>query len=349
MFDDWMLMVHGFVNGVFDHQEGPRGDEKWFTESMLMAVGRRTLGPGVLGLRGMFSLDPTMGKNGYPLLLQSGETADGRTPLIDRQHPHDLFMEMAASYRVPLAGDASAFGYFGLPGEPALGPPVFMHRFSGMDNPEAPISHHWLDSSHVTFGVATLGLVWRDWKLDGSIFTGREPNQYRWDIDEPRFDSQSVRLAFNPTPEWALQTSYGHIVSPESLEADVDQDRITASAMHHRRFGENDWQTTFAWGQNRNRPGSTLDAFLLESAVRLRRRHTIFGRLERVDKDELAEGTFTVHKLSVGYVHDFPSFHRAQPGLGGVVALDLLPAVLRPTYGGGTPSSITLFARLKLN
>jgi hypothetical protein len=140
---------------------------------MLMGMAEHPLGRGTFGIRTMLSLEPaTIGKSGYPELLQTGETADGKTPLIDRQHPHDLFMELAASYSLQLGEAGSAFAYFGYPGEPALGPPTFMHRFSGMDIPEAPITHHWLDSTHITFGVATLGYVWRQFKVDGSIFTG---------------------------------------------------------------------------------------------------------------------------------------------------------------------------------
>lgn len=149
MIGPWSTMWHGFVNLVYDHQDGPRGDDKSFGQSMLMGMGQRRLGQGTLGLRGMISLDPLMGKSGYPLLFQTGESADGRTPLIDRQHPHDLFMELAASYSLPLSADSAVFGYIGLPGEPALGPTAFMHRFSAMDNPEAPLTHHRLDATHL--------------------------------------------------------------------------------------------------------------------------------------------------------------------------------------------------------
>src|SRR5580765_3870890 len=150
---------------------------------MGMAMARRTLGPGSLGLRSMISVEPaTIGKVGYPLLLQTGETADGRAPLIDRQHPHDFFMELAASYSHRLSEHSSLFAYVGLPGEPALGPPAFMHRFSGEDNPEAPISHHWLDSTHIAFGVVTVGYVLGGLKIEGSVFRGREPDQSRYNI-----------------------------------------------------------------------------------------------------------------------------------------------------------------------
>jgi len=171
------------ANAVYDHQGGPRGDTKTLSTSMLALMAQRPLSDGTLGLHAMVSLDPLMGKRGYPELLQTGETADGQNRLIDRQHPHDLFMELAASGSLPLSGDSSVFGYLGLPGEPALGPPAFMHRLSAVDNPEAPISHHWLDSTHITYGVVTVGYVFRNIKLEGSAFHGREPDQNRYDIE----------------------------------------------------------------------------------------------------------------------------------------------------------------------
>jgi len=47
-------------------------------------------GDALFGFRVMGSIEPVMGRSGYPLLLQTGETADGTTPLLDRQHPHDV-------------------------------------------------------------------------------------------------------------------------------------------------------------------------------------------------------------------------------------------------------------------
>src|SRR4051812_44361438 len=172
---DWSVMTHGWINLNYDRQAGPRGGEKTFVSGMLMAMAQRPLGDGTFGVRAMLSPEPFMGPSGYPLLLATGETADGRTQLVDRQHPHDLFMELAATYSYNLSSTSSLFVYGGLPGEPALGPPAFMHRTSGMDNPEAPISHHWLDSTHIAFGVVTGGLVLNNWKFDASSFRGREP------------------------------------------------------------------------------------------------------------------------------------------------------------------------------
>jgi hypothetical protein len=351
----WQTMVHGYLDTIYDHQGGPRGDDKSFSASMLMLMAQRPLGNGTFGLRGMFSLDPLMGKAGYPLLFQTGETADGRTPLIDRQHPHNLFMEMAASYSVPLGERDSTYIYAGLPGEPALGPPAFMHRLSGIDNPEAPITHHWLDSTHSTNGVVTLGYVRGDLRVEGSVFHGREPDQYRYRIEPGALDSQSVRLSYNPTQNWSLQVSHGRIKSPEALAPDVDVRRTTASASYNARLARGLWQTTAAWGRNASQPGKSLNGYLVESAVTLDDLHTFFGRLERVAKDELfddgapqAGQTFAVSKLSLGYIRDFTLATHLKLGVGALVSAYSTPNSLDSVYGAH-PTSYMIFARLKLD
>lgn len=351
---DWTTMIHGYANLIHDDQGGPRGDTKDFSTSMLMLMGWRPLGEGTLGLRSMVSADPLMGRNGYPLLLQTGETADGNTRLIDRQHPHDLFMELAATYSLPVSENGSVFGYAGLPGEPALGPPAFMHRQSGADNPEAPISHHWLDSTHITYGVVTLGYVVGRIKLEGSVFHGREPDQYRYNIETGQLDSTSVRLSYNPTPNWSMQISRGHLASPEALEPDVNVNRTTASVMYNRAAQFGNWQTTLAWGRNASSNGTSTDSWLLESAISFLGAHTVFGRLERADKNELFEEgsplsgeTFDVGKLSLGYVYDFPATEHFKVGIGGLVSKYALPRSIEPVYGSD-PTSFMLFARVKI-
>jgi hypothetical protein len=342
MGDVWMFMEHGFVNAIFDHQDGPRGADKTFAESMLMLMAQRDAGPGTLGLRTMFSLDPLMGKRGYPLLFQTGETADGVTPLVDRQHPHDAFMELAASYSIPVGHDGAVFGYAGLPGEPALGPPAFMHRFSGMRDPEAPLTHHWLDSTHVTFGVATLGASAGPWKIEASSFNGREPDQDRWNIEVRGFDSWSARLSWNPSPHWAAQVSYGDLESPEQLEPDIRVRRTTASATWQASTSAGPWGTTLAWGQNlRTGPGVSerLPGWLLESTLVAAQKHTFFGRLEQVRNNEwlqagpLAGDAFTIRKLTLGYIFDFAKTGSVKWGLGGLVGVYQEPAVLDSIYG----------------
>jgi hypothetical protein len=354
MGDDWMTMVHGYVDQVHDHQGGPRGGTKDFTESMLMLMAQRPWADGTLALHGMFSLDPFMGKDGYPLLLQTGETADGVHPLVDRQHPHDLLMELSASYSHPLAAEGSLFVYAGLPGEPALGPPAFMHRASGMDDPEAPLSHHWMDSTHVTYGVLTTGVVMGDIKLEASAFHGREPDELRWNIETGPLDSASARISWNPGAHWSLQASWGYLRSPEQLQPSVDQHRSSLSAMYGTSLGgASRWDTTLAWGRDDNDPGHRLDAWLLESEVVVAERHTFFLRAEHVREDELfgpgspLEGKIVgVGGLSLGYIHDWPVGKHLAFGLGGLVSAYELPTQVQVSYG--TPHSFMLFARLKV-
>lgn len=349
----WSGMAHGYIDLVADHQDGPRGGDENFSESMLMIMGQHAAGPGVLTLRSMFSLDPLMGPAGYPLLLQTGETANGVTPLIDRQHPHNLFMELAGVYAVPVDKTESVFLYVGYPGEPALGPVTFMHRFSGLDDPAAPITHHWLDSTHITFGVITTGVVMGPWKLESSVFNGREPDQYRWGFDTLRLDSYSGRISFNPTPDWALQVSYGDLKSPEQLTPNVDQRRTTASATYNKPLAHGNWQTTFAWGRDDDQPGATLDGYLLESAFNWKR-STIFARAETVRKNDLfiapspfAGEVFGVSEASLGYVYDIPVAKHLALGIGVMGTRNVVPAIIQGVYGGD-PLGFMGFLRLKI-
>ena len=353
---DWSLMLHGYANAIEDRQSGPRGDTKAFSESMLMLMADRPLGPGTLGLRSMLSLDPLMGSDGYPLLYQTGETADGKTALVDRQHPHDALMELAGSYSLPLGDDRAAFVYAGLPGEPALGPTTFMHRFSGMRNPEAPITHHWFDSTHITFGVVTAGAIQGPWKLEGSWFNGREPDEHRWNIETRAFDSWSTRLSWNPTTAWSLQTSYGYLKSPEQLEPTTSVRRFTTSASYQAELAGHPWATTLAWSRNDKRGPDgrlLLPATLLESTY-IVGRHTFFGRWEQATKDELflpgqalAGQDFRVRKLSLGYIVDIASSGPLRWGIGGVVGLLDGPSALTPSYGR-SPVSTMLFLQARI-
>ena len=350
-----MVMVHGVLNGVYSSQGGPRGDEKAFASGMLMGMAQRPVGDsGTLQLRAMLSPDPLMGKRGYPLLLASGETADGVHPLVDRQHPHDLFMELSASYSRKLSDRDSVFIYGGLPGEPAFGPPAFMHRLSIMDSPEAPISHHWLDSTHITFGVVTAGFVHDDWKLEASRFHGREPDEHRYDIETGALDSTAVRLAWNPTANWSLQTSWADVRGPEQLDPDENQTKWSASAIYTVPFGGGGWwSTTGAWGR-RSSGHETLDAWVLESAVKPNAAWTIFARAERTENNELTSAgghhgpVYTVAKASIGAVRDWRISQHVSFGVGGLYAVNFVPDGLEPDYGGD-PSGGMAFVRLKLN
>jgi hypothetical protein len=354
-YGEWMIMWHALFNGIYDHQGGPRGGQKAFINGMVMGTAQRQLGDGTFGVRAMLSPDPFMGKSGYPLLFATGETADGRTHLVDRQHPHELFMELATTYSYNLSKTSSIFLYAGLPGEPALGPTAFMHRVGGMDIPEAPITHHWLDSTHITFGVVTAGLVVDKWKVEASAFRGREPDEHRFDIEAPKLDSFSARLTFNPIQQLSMQVSWGRLHSAEKLAPDMDEDRLTASATYTQPFGDdNIWSTTVAWGRKMLRPGDTLDGFLLESALIFQKIYTLFVRAERVDENELfhhvhglEDRVFTVGKLSLGGIYDVPLQQNVKFGIGGLVSAYAMPSEIKPFYGHD-PISSMLFARIKV-
>jgi hypothetical protein len=347
--DDWRIGAHGFVNAVFDHQGGPRGDEKSFSNSMVMVHGTRPWRTGELELRGMLSLDPAMGAAGYPLLFQTGETANGVTHLIDRQHPHDFFMELGARYRQSFDG-GSWFVYAALPGEPALGPPAFMHRVSGMRIPEAPLSHHWLDSTHITMGVATIGAQLGDWTFEASRFNGHEPDQHRWNIETHGFDSTSARVTWTPAPGWSLQVSHGDIKDPEVTQPGVYVRRDTASATYEGLWEGRPWGVTLAYGRNdtrRTRPPTHyhLPAWLLEATAEPLQSHTFFARAERVTHDDAAI-PLTFKKASVGYIHDFARTGPVRWGAGGLVSY-LRPDPITTFFYGDRPGAYMVFVQAR--
>ena len=352
MSGDWTLMAHGVLNLVYDHQSGPRGDDKAFASGMLMGMARRPLGNGTLQFKAMISPDPIMGASGYPLLLASGETANGTDRLIDRQHPHDFFMELSGSVSQNIGPKSSAFLYAGLPGEPAFGPPAFMHREAIMDSPEAPITHHWLDSTHISFGVLTGGIVLDRVKLEVSRFNGREPDQHRWNIETGPLDSTAIRLSWNPTRTLALQGSWGHFVDPEQLEPGVDQKRWSASALWANEVAPG-WKLagTLAWGR-KTAHGHSDDAVAAEASVK-HDHWTVFGRAEMTENRELTDiedgPAYRVGKASLGVVRNFKIADHFSVGAGGLFSLNFVPDALAPFYGGNNPVGAMGFVRLRLN
>lgn len=351
MAGDWMVMAHGYLWGAVTDQGGPRGDDMAFVQSMGMVSAGRNLGDRArIELRGMFSLDPLMGKRGYPNLMAGGETANGQA-LIDRQHPHDLFMELAARVEVDVADGATAFVYGGPVGEPPLGPPAFMHRRSARYQTMSPIVHHWFDSTHITYGVATVGVRTRLAQVEGSVFTGREPDEERWGFDRMRFDSWSVRATLTPSPNWAAQVSFARLESPEVLHAGADEARTTAS-IHYARGG---LSATLAFSAKNRIPGPTLTAWIAEANWDIDARHSVFGRVEIVENDELFpdhahplhDRRFRVARFEGGYAYRIPLGKSVNLALGGSIASYAKPQVLDPYYGRA-PVSATGFAKLSL-
>jgi hypothetical protein len=356
MFGDDMLMLHGGIFPRYTNVSTRRGDDRVDAPNWFMAMYSHPFNDSAqLGGRLMMSLDPlTEQGRGYPLLFQSGESWHDQ-PLHDRQHPHDLFDELSISYSQKFDHDLSAFLYFGYPGEPALGPPTFMHRLSAMDNPDAPIGHHWQDSTHITFGVATAGVQWRNLKIEGSSFTGREPDEERYDFDRPRFDSFSGRISWNPIQNLALQVSHGYLKGPEALEPDVKQHRTTASVIYNLPLGHDiNWSNSFVWGQNDNTSEGKTQSLLLESNYQ-RGRDTIYGRWERVEKSghelvlrpvDLA-GIFPVNAITLGYVRDLSHGDKIDIGVGGQFTLNVWPDGLDPYYGDGVGYGFQVFLRIR--
>jgi hypothetical protein len=357
MAGGWTLGLHTSVFAGLDHQASDRGDDRPMSVNWVMAMASHPAGGGDLLVRTMLGLEPlTVGKRGYPLLLQTGESLDG-APIHDRQHPHDLVMELAARYRRPL-GDAVGLELYAAPaGEPAIGPPAFPHRLTAMADPLAPIGHHWEDSTHISFGVITAGIFTRRLKLEGSWFNGREPDEQRYDLDLRTPDSVAARLTVNPTPDTSAQLSWARLDSPEALAPGVSLQRVTASVMWNQRSGDRarDLALIAIVGHNAPSAGPSTTAGLGEAALLLGSAHTLFTRAELLTKPgsdlalpaAMADRTFGMASLSLGYVYDAAWIGDLVPGVGFVATLDAVGAELAPFYGTRTPWGGMVFVRLR--
>jgi hypothetical protein len=353
------LMFHTLLFAGYDAQATARGDSQAMGVGWLMGMARRRFANSSLTARVMLSPEPWSAgyrAGGYPLLLQTGETFDGQ-PLRDRQHPHDLFMEVAALYTHGI-GDALALQLYVAPaGEPALGPVAFPHRYSASADPFATLSHHWQDSTHISFGVVTLGVITKWAKLEGSWFNGREPDERRHDFDLRRPDSYAARLSLAPAPGWSAQASYGFLASPEALRPDDAVHRVTASATHQRAFGESGhWATMAAFGGNKEGTESVSPSLLLETHLDLDGRNVVFGRGEVIQKaghdliltPALDEQHFWLAALGLGYLRNFGSLAGFLPGVGIRGNLGLVPADVEPFYGTRVPVGGMVFLRLAM-
>jgi hypothetical protein len=356
----WMYMFHGSAFLRYNHQDftdkGTRGGNKADAPNWIMAMGQRRVGEnGLFHFNTMFSLDaPVVGGRGYPLLFQTGESYKGQ-PLVDRQHPHDLFSELSVSYSQALSDQTDVFVYLAYPGEPALGPVTFMHRPSALDNPNSPISHHWVDATHITFGVATVGVRVGKFKLEGSSFTGREPNENRYDFDKPRFNSWSGRLSMNPSRHWALRMSHGFVKSPEELHVNEDVHKTTTSVIYNSEVANNRYlSATALWGMNKFSGRKGENAFLAEASWHLDDA-AVYGRYEYTEKSAeelvLDEETFGHHTLygvnavTLGFNYDFLKIANTRLAAGANWSVYGAPSALNALYGKH-PMSFEVYLRL---
>jgi hypothetical protein len=357
----WLLFMHAEAKIGVNAQLGPRGVTKFESQNWIMPMAYRRIGPGTLQLRGMFSLEPfTFSPGGSPQLFQTGESYKGR-PLVDKQHPHDLFMELSATYTMPLGERSTWFAYFGFPGEPALGPTAFMHRNSASENPAAPLAHHLQDSTHISFGVFTTGLTYRWFKLEASVFNGREPDENRYDFEFNPWNSRSARLSFAPNDNWSMQVSHGFLKNPEILEPG-DIRRTTASISYNRNFAAGNWSSSLIWGRNHGQhDGETfnVNSYTAESTLNFLDKNYVYTRLELVDKNELLEHE-EIHQLGIESEH--PSFRigaytfgaareiwntdKLSVALGGDFTFYSKPAVFDQFYGSN-PTAYKFFIRLR--
>jgi hypothetical protein len=351
------LMFHTLLFAGYDYQGSDRGDHQPIGIGWLMGMARRRFGEGSFTARVMLSPEPwTAGYRlgGYPLLLQTGETFEGQ-PLHDRQHPHDLFMELAALFTQGIS-PALAFQLYAAPvGEPALGPVAYPHRYSASADPFAALAHHWQDSTHISFGVVTAGLVTRQIKVEGSWFNGREPDETRYDFDLRRPDSYAARVSFAPTSSLSMQASYGYLASPEALRPSIAVHRATASvSVVGDRGADGHWATTAVYGGNKESGESLTNSVLIEGLMDFNGRDIVFGRAELVQKSgrdlvlapALDEEHFVVIGLGLGYVRNLGTIAGFVPGLGLRGNLGVIPGDVEPYYGTKVPVGGVVFLRL---
>jgi hypothetical protein len=357
----WMLMVHGDAFLQYDYQDGPRGADQLGSINWGMLMAMRQVGGGTLHLHGMASAEPlTIGAGGYPLLLQSGETFEGE-PLHDRQHPHDLFMELSALYEQAVSRNLGVVVYAAPVGEPGIGPVAYMHRPSALNDPFAPLAHHWTDATHITYGVLTAGVFTNHVKLEGTLFNGREPDEDRYDFDFDALDSYGARLSVNPTPHWAISASYGYLKQPEALHPDENQHRLGASILHTVRLGrQGEWASALVYGANKHVEPSGVNgpwehSIMAESNLQLDAANSVFGRVDYVRKSgeelslpgPLSAEDFDIGSLSLGYIREFAGYRGATFGLGARGAISLMPGSLKDLYGSRTPVGVAVFFRVR--
>jgi hypothetical protein len=356
----WMLMFHGeaFLNGL--QQSGRRGSDKVFSTNWFMPMAQRQLGPGTFTARIMLSLEPaTVTNRYYPELFQQGETAFGR-PIVDGQHPHEFVMELAALYDLKLGEKGLLSFYFAPVGDPAMGPTAYPHRASSAEDPVAPLGHHLEDSTHIADEVITTGFAYGFTKFEASGFHGREPDEFRWDIDSGKIDSWSVRATVNPAQNWSAQYSFAHLTSPEALHSEDDLQRMTASLMYNRPLARGNWASTLLWGRNRNLPSALVwNGYLAESTVRFAERNYVWSRIENVDRtnelllrNQLEPPAFQegiigrAQAYTAGYARDLNLLPHLATGLGAQVTVYSTPDRLQSQYGRH-PVGAVIFLRLR--
>ncbi len=351
MRSGWDVMAHGAIFADYNQQGGPRGAGKAESVNFGMLMEQHKLGAGTLLFREMFSAESlTSPHPGFPELFQTGETYHGE-PLIDHQHPHNVFAELAALYTVPLSEKISWELYGGPAAEPALGPVTYLHRASAAESPLAPLGHHLQDSTHTSFGVVTTGFVIDRVKLEASAFHGREPNEKRWSIQMGSLDSWSTRASVAPGRNWTAEYSIGRLEHPEELEPG-SQWRQTASVEYNRPLATGNWASTFVWGRvHKIDVGTNLNSYLLESTLNFRSRNYAFSRLELVDKDELfpqaaTHPAYRIGAYTFGGVRDLIQDRAWQLGLGADVTFYSKPGLLDATYGNN-PVSFQIFLRMR--
>jgi hypothetical protein len=357
MRNNWMLMLHGQASIVEQQQTGPRGHDKFFSANWIMPMAQRNFASGELTLRAMLSLEPaTISGRYYPELFQQGETAFGK-PIVDGQHPHNFFMEIAALYDRKISEQSLLSIYLAPVGDPALGPVAFPHRASAAEDPLAPLGHHLEDSTHIAYDVATGGVTWRKLHLEASGFHGREPGENRWIISVGGLDSWSTRLTVAPARDWAAQYSIGHLHSPEVQHPEEDVLRQTASIGYHHQWHPATLDALALWGRNHTIGTPTnANGYLFEATAHVHDHYSVWTRIENVDRTTDLLGASAppeetvigrVQAFTGGYAHRIYANSWSVSEFGAQGTLYNTPGPLQKLYGDH-PAGVAIVLNIHL-
>lgn len=374
----WDVGLQANLFGVYNRQgvtdATKRGDTQWGLVDWEMAIATHRTRTTQWQLRAMTSLEPfTLGGAGYPLLLQTGGTFRHGV-LHDRQHPHNAIMEVAGSYERTVRDRVAATLYVAAVGEPALGPVAAMHRPSAMRDPLSPLGHHWQDASHQSFGVVTAGLNTASWRLEGSLFNPREPDEHHLIVDYrgAKLDSYAGRVSWAPSPHVVASTWYGFLNAHNRLDPTTRMHRYgTSISTDSRGIAGGRWSSTLVWAMNLHHhggashelihggPGASphhhASSLLAESTLELGLRTSLFARAERVRKngEELGflggdlTALYDVRSFVIGLTRDVITVRGATASLGGRASATFVPRSLLATYGTRRPSGIAAYVQVQ--
>lgn len=358
-----MWMLHGNAFLVQTLAEGPRGRSEFAVPNMIMGDVGSTVGERhYLNVNLMMTFEKwTFPKRGYPELLQIGEHDGEDQPYIDAQHPHSSpIMGLTLSDTIRIGEGKDHLRIFFAPrGQPTDGPIAFMHRPTGMVNPDAPLGHHvGQDVAHITSTVFGASLALGRTRVEASTFNGAEPESTKVDLPLGKLNSYSARLIYKFSQDWSAMVSAAQLKDPEPHDPDITKvERYSASlyGQHQMSSGWMFHNTTIFGLVNFYDRISALRSVLHEFWLHQKDvPHNFWGRVEFVERAPAQLGILGnanslgpkwVTALTAGYTHDLRHFNFGTVGLGTSITKNFIPSEFENSYGGD-PISGRIFIQL---